>query len=92
MELTHKSKEQLHKILKAYEIECSIQKSRIKLQSLELQTDASLSNALEVNEQIQVLKQYVLMIEETQQNAWEEEEDYRKIISLEKSLERISID
>lgn len=88
--LAKKSKQQLIKIEKAFEVNEQLESSRKKIQSLESKSDETLSNSIEVSAQIEVLKEYVLMIEEAQEDA-EKEEDYQKVLSLEKELSKIRL-
>ncbi len=88
--LAQKSKQQLLNIKKAYEVSQKLERSRQKLQSLEARSDQSLAHSIEVNAQVEVLRSYVLMIEEAQEDA-EQEEDYQKVLSLEAKLAKINV-
>jgi hypothetical protein len=88
--LAKKSKQQLLKIQKAYEVNQQLESSRQKLISLESKSDETLSNSIEVSAQVKVLNDYVLMIEEAQEDA-EKEEDYQKVLSLEEELTKMKL-
>lgn len=88
--LAKKSRQQLIKIENAFEVSLQLENSRQKLQSLEAKSDETLSNSIEVNAQIEVLKEYVLMIEEAQEDA-KKEEDYQKVLSLELELTKMKL-
>ena len=82
--------EQSEKLEKNYRLELSMQESRIKLEKLRMGGDEDLSTAIEADSKIQILKGYALQLESTQEDIIKEE-DYQRIIELEREVERIVI-
>lgn len=81
---------QAEKIEKAYKMELSMHESRIKLEKLRLSGDDDLAVVIASDAKIQVLKSYVLQLKTTQEDVLKEE-DYQRIIEMERAIERIEI-